>query len=88
MQNYRDRTGGREGDHFLMQAYDVVCQLTLAINQANSSDPRIMRPVLATMRDYPALAGPYSMNDEGDAVRSLQPIIIENRRFVNVSDRF
>ena len=88
MQNYRDRTGGREGDHFLMQAYDVVCQLALVIDQANSSDPRVMRPVLAAMSDYPALAGPYSMNEAGDAVRSLQPIIIENRRFVNVSDRF
>ena len=88
MQNYRDRTGGREGDHFLMQAYDVVCQLALVINQANSSDPRVMRPVLAAMRDYPALAGPYSMNEQGDAVRSLQPIIIENSKFVNVKGRF
>ena len=88
MQNYKDRTGGREGDHFLMQTYDVVRQLAEAINQANSSDPRIMRPVLAAMSNYPALAGPYSMNEEGDAVRSLQPIFIENRRFVNVSSRF
>ena len=88
MQIYRDSTGGREGDHFLMQTYDVVCQLAAVINLAGSADPRLMRPVLAGMKDYPALAGPYSMNETGDAIRSLQPIIIEDRRFVNVSDRF
>ena len=66
----------------------VVLQLAEVINQANSSDSRIMRPVLAAMVDYPALAGPYNMNEVGDAVRSLQPIIIENQRFVNVSGRF
>ena len=70
-----------------MQTYDVVSQLAYVINQANSADSKVMRPVLAQMQDYPALVGPYSMNEIGDAVRSLQPIIIENRRFVNVSDR-
>ncbi|MCL2044471.1 MAG: ABC transporter substrate-binding protein [Treponema sp.] len=88
MQAYREKTGGREGDHFLMQTYDVVRQLAEVINQANSADSRVMRPVLAAMSNYPALAGPYGMNDAGDAIRRLQPIFIEDRRFVNVSDRY
>jgi branched-chain amino acid transport system substrate-binding protein len=84
MKAYKDKTG-KEGDAFLMQTYDVVCQLAAVITQANSADPKKMRPVLAGMKDYPSLAGPYSMNELGDAVRVLQPIMVENGKFVNIS---
>ncbi|MDR2078445.1 MAG: hypothetical protein LBP74_01840, partial [Treponema sp.] len=86
MRAYKDKTG-KEGDAFLMQTYDVVRQLALVITQANSADPKKMRPVLAGMKNYPSLAGPYSMNEIGDAMRTLQPIMIENGKFVNISGR-
>jgi branched-chain amino acid transport system substrate-binding protein len=86
MKAYKDKTG-KEGDAFLMQTYDVVRQLAAVITQANSADSKRMRPVLAGMKDYPSLAGPYSMNEIGDAVRNLQPILVENGRFVNISGR-
>ena len=86
MKAYKDKTG-KDGDAFLMQTYDVVRQLAAVITQANSADPKKMRPVLAGMKNYPALAGPYSMNEIGDAVRNLQPIRVQNGKFVNVSGR-
>ncbi|MDR2758669.1 MAG: ABC transporter substrate-binding protein [Spirochaetaceae bacterium] len=86
MKAYKDKTG-KEGDAFLMQTYDVVCQLAVVITQANSADPKKMRPVLAGMKNYPSLAGPYNMNEIGDAMRTLQPIMIENGKFVNISSR-
>ena len=86
MKAYKDKTG-KEGDAFLMQTYDVVRQLAAAMVQANSADPKKIRPVLAGMKNYPSLAGPYSMNELGDAVRNLQPIMIENGVFVNMAGR-
>ena len=86
MKAYKDRTG-KEGDAFVMQTYDVVMQLYTAIKEANSSDPKKIRPVLAGMKNYPALAGPYSMNEIGDAVRNLQPIMVKNGTFVNIAGR-
>jgi branched-chain amino acid transport system substrate-binding protein len=86
MKAYKDRTG-KEGDAFLMQTYDVVRQLAVVITKANSADSKKMREVLAGMKDYPSLAGPYNMNEIGDAMRTLQPIMIENGKFVNISGR-
>jgi branched-chain amino acid transport system substrate-binding protein len=43
--------------------------------------------MLAGMQDYPSLAGPYSMNEIGDAMRTLQPIMVENGQFVNIAGR-
>jgi branched-chain amino acid transport system substrate-binding protein len=70
-----------------MQTYDVVRQLAAAINQANSADSKVVRNTLAGMKNYPSLAGPYSMNEIGDAVRNLQPIRVENGQFVNIAGR-
>ena len=86
MKAYKDKTG-KEGDAFLMQTYDVVRQLATVITRANSADSKKMRSALAGMQDYPSLAGPYSMNEAGDAVRTLQPIMIENGNFVNIAGR-
>jgi branched-chain amino acid transport system substrate-binding protein len=86
MKAYKDKTG-KDGDAFLMQTYDVVRQLAAVIGQANSADSKKMRDVLAGMKDYPSLAGPYSMNEIGDAVRNLQPIMVENGKFVNIAGR-
>ena len=86
MKAYKDKTG-KDGDLFVLRTYDVVCQLAAAINKANSADPKKIRPVLAQMKDYPSLAGPYSMSEEGDALRPLQPILVENGKFVNISGR-
>ncbi|MDR1863812.1 MAG: ABC transporter substrate-binding protein [Treponema sp.] len=86
MKAYKDKTG-KDGDAFLMQTYDVVRQLAAVINQANSADSKKMRGVLAGMKDYPSLAGPYGMNEIGDAVRNLQPIMVENGKFVNIAGR-
>jgi len=81
---YTNRTG-KEGDAFLMGTYDIVMQLATAIEEAGSADPVVVRDTLANMKDYECLAGTYSMNELGDAVRSLQPIKIINGKFVNIS---
>lgn len=81
---YTARTG-KEGDAFVMQTYDVVMQLATAIEETGSADPVAVRDTLANMTDYQALAGPYSMNEIGDAVRPLQPIRIIDGQFMNIS---
>lgn len=82
---YKNRTG-KEGDAFVMQTYDVVMQLATAIEETGSADPVQVRDTLANMKDYECLAGTYSMNEIGDAVRQLQPIKIVDGQFVNISD--
>ena len=81
---YTNRTG-KQGDAFVMGTYDIVMQLATAIEESGSADPVVVRDTLANMKDYECLAGTYSMNELGDAVRSLQPIKIINGKFVNIS---
>ncbi|NLD17548.1 MAG: ABC transporter substrate-binding protein [Tissierellia bacterium] len=82
---YKEMTG-KEGDAFVMQTYDVVKQLATAINEANSDDPTAVREVLANMKGYEALSGPYDMNELGDAVRSLVPMKIQDGKFVRIEN--
>lgn len=83
MAEYTAKTG-KQPDAFVMQPYDVVEQLCAAIEEAGTTTdiPKI-RDVLANMKDYEALAGKYSMNELGDAVRPLFPIKVEGGKFVN-----
>ena len=82
---YKELTG-KEGDAFLMQTYDVVMQLAAAIEEAQSDDPVVIRDTLANMKDYECLAGTYSMNEIGDAIRPLQPVRIIDGAFVNITN--
>lgn len=76
---------GKAGDAFVMQTYDVVMQLATAIEEAGSADPEKVRDVLDGMT-YEALAGEYTMNEIGDAVRPLQPIRVIDGAFVNIAN--
>ena len=80
---YEERTG-KTGDAFVMQTYDVVMQLATAIEEAGTADPVAVRDVLDGMT-YECLAGTYTMNEVGDAVRPLQPIRVIDGAFVNIS---
>jgi len=82
---YKEITG-KNGDAFVMQTYDVVMQLATAIEETGSADPVAVRDTLANMKDYECLAGVYSMNELGDAVRPLQPIRIIDGQFVNITN--
>ena len=84
MAKYEERTG-KKGDAFVMQTYDVVMQLATAIEEAGTTDNVILRDTLANMEDYECLAGTYSMNELGDAVRPLQPIQVIDGEFVNLN---
>ena len=81
---YEARTG-KAGDAFVMQTYDVVMQLAQAIEEAGTDDPVAVRDVLDGMT-YECLAGEYTMNEIGDAVRPLQPIKVIDGAFVNISN--
>lgn len=83
MSEYTEKTG-KQGDAFVMQTYDVVSQLAYAIEKAGSSDPVEIQKAMAGMKDYPCLAGKYSMNELGDAVRSLVPMKITGGKFVPI----
>lgn len=77
---YTEKTG-KQGDAFVMQTYDVVKQLATAIEEAGSEDPTVVREALANMKGYQALSGPYDMNELGDALRSLVPMVIKDSKF-------
>ena len=81
---YEARTG-KAGDAFVMQTYDVVMQLAQAVEEAGTDDPVAVRDVLDGMT-YECLAGEYTMNEIGDAVRPLQPIKVIDGAFVNISN--
>ena len=81
---YEARTG-KAGDVFVMQTYDVVMQLAQAVEEAGTDDPVAVRDVLDGMT-YECLAGEYTMNEIGDAVRPLQPIKVIDGAFVNISN--
>jgi len=85
MSRYTEITG-KQGDAFVMQTYDVIMQLATAIEETGSVDniPAI-RDTLAAMKDYESIGGKYSMNEIGDAVRPLQPVMVIDGKFVNIS---
>lgn len=83
MSEYTEKTG-KEGDAFVMQTYDVVSQLAYAIEKAGSSDPVEIQKAMAGMKDYPCLAGEYSMNEIGDALRGLVPMKVTDGKFVPI----
>lgn len=83
MNEYREKTG-KEPDAFVMQPYDVCTQLVAACEQAGTvEDIPAIRDVLDGMT-FEGLAGSYTMNEIGDAVRSLFPITIMDGKFVNM----
>jgi branched-chain amino acid transport system substrate-binding protein len=84
MAAYTEATG-KPGDAFVMQTYDVVHQLATALNEAGTTDSVVLRDTLAGMKDYECLSGTYSMNELGDAVRVLQPIMVIDGAFVNMN---
>lgn len=86
MADYKALTG-KSGDAFVMQTYDVVRQLATALNLAGTDNRVALRDALAGMKDYECLAGTYSMNDVGDAVRVLQPIMVINKQFTNMAKK-
>ncbi len=86
MKRYTELTG-KQGDAFVMQTYDVVMQLAEAIRLTGSLNTSAIRNTLAGMKNYESLAGKYSMNEIGDAVRPLQPIKVVNGKFVNISGK-
>lgn len=79
MDLYEERTG-KMGDFHVMCNYDVTTQLANAINLAGTTDIDTVRDVLATT-DFEGLAGTYSMNEIGDAMRSTQPATIIDGKF-------
>ncbi|OQB47736.1 MAG: Leu/Ile/Val/Thr-binding protein precursor [Firmicutes bacterium ADurb.Bin153] len=87
MSTYKAKTG-KPGDAFVMNTYDTIMQLCEAIKLTGGYEniPAV-RKTLAGMKDYQSLAGKYSMNELGDAVRPLQPIMVINGKFVNISNK-
>jgi len=76
---------GKQGDAFVMQTYDLTRQLATALELSGSDDIDDLRDTLANMKDYECLSGTYSMNELGDALRILQPIMIIDGKFVNMN---
>ena len=74
-------------DAFVMQTWDVVHQLVKAAEDAGSVETDAIRDALDGMT-YQALGGEYTMNEVGDAVRSLFRLQIRDGQFVNITGEF
>lgn len=82
---FYERTG-KLPDAFAMQPYDVCTQLVAACEAAGTvTDIPAIRDALDGMT-FEGLAGEYTMNEVGDAVRPLFPITIKDGAFVTVTE--
>ena len=79
MNTYYERTG-KMGDFHVMCNYDVTAQLANAVNVAGTTDIPAVRDALANT-EYEGIAGPYTMDELGDAQRSTAPATIIDGKF-------
>ena len=68
------------GDFHVMCNYDVTAQLANAVNVAGTTDIPAVRDALANT-EYEGIAGPYTMDELGDAQRSTAPATTIDGKF-------
>lgn len=66
---------GQVPDAMAVLGYDAMYVLIDAIKRANSAEPGKIRDALAATKEYPAVTGKISLNENHDAVKSA--VILE-----------
>ena len=59
-----------EPDMFSAQYYDAVMILAYAMEQANSSDPKVFKDEIAKLKDYPGVSGNTTIRENREPIKS------------------
>lgn len=71
-----------EPDMFAAQSYDAAKILLTAIKNADSLDGDNIRNAMAQTKDFPGVTGKTSFTENGDAVKDILILKVENGKFV------
>ncbi|HHV71233.1 MAG TPA: ABC transporter substrate-binding protein [Clostridia bacterium] len=71
-------------DMFAAQAYDAAMILIEAIKKAGTTDPAAIQAELAKTKDFPGITGKTSFTENGDAVKDILILKVENGAFKRI----
>jgi branched-chain amino acid transport system substrate-binding protein len=74
---YRDKYG-IDPDNFATWAYDALNIITLAIKNANSTEPEALRKAVLAIREHKGLEGNYNFDENGDGLRGYNVVKNDN----------
>lgn len=91
VQTYKDKYG-EEPDMFAAQAYDAARIVIEAIksqgvtleNIKDGTASELIREGIAATRDFPGITGKTSLDEEGDTIKDVLILKVENGKFVRV----
>ncbi|MCF6095747.1 ABC transporter substrate-binding protein [Thermovorax subterraneus] len=73
-----------EPDMFAAQAYDAAKILLTAIKNAKGQGGEALQAEMAKIKDFPGITGTTSFTEEGDAVKDVLILKVENGKFVKI----
>jgi branched-chain amino acid transport system substrate-binding protein len=79
---YKAKYEGANPDWFAANAYDVTMLAAAAAEKAGSNDRTAINEALADIGTYEGISGPITFDENGDVVKPLSIVIVENGRLV------
>ena len=79
--NYRKRWNGKTPDALAACAYDSAIVLADAIKRAGSTDGQKVRDALAATRDFAAVTGTISINEQRDATKAAVILQVKDGKY-------
>jgi branched-chain amino acid transport system substrate-binding protein len=81
VENYRKRWNGKTPDALAACGYDSAIVLADAIKRANSADGTKVREAIAATKDFDAVTGRISINEQRDATKSAVILQVKGGKF-------
>ncbi len=79
---YKAKFDGANPDWFVANSYDVVMLAAAAATKAGSNDRTAINDALATIGTYEGVSGPITFDENGDVIKPLSIVIVENGSLV------
>ena len=79
---YKAKFDGANPDWFVANSYDVVMLAAAAATKAGSNDRTAINDALATVGTYEGISGPITFDENGDVIKPLSIVIVENGSLV------
>ncbi|MEP6664259.1 MAG: ABC transporter substrate-binding protein, partial [Verrucomicrobiota bacterium] len=81
VENYKKRFGGKTPGALAACGYDSAIFLIDGLKRANSTDGQKLRDALAATKNFEAVTGTISMNENRDAVKAAVILQVENGKY-------
>jgi branched-chain amino acid transport system substrate-binding protein len=75
---YKAKYGGGNPDWFAANSYDVVMLAAQAAKNAGKNDRTAINDALGTIGTYQGIAGPVTFDANGDVIKPLQIVVVQN----------